>query len=418
MRITLILLILSLSIPLFGQSKYVPRIPDAVIKEMIEKNTAEKDKNQAATDAIRAQQKADKKKKKDNRKKLVAVTEGIVKPGTPASFNAPFHFDPIPQYLTGTCWCFSTTSFFESEIHRLSGQKVKLSEIFTVYYEYLAKAGRYIDERGDSFMGEGSESNAVTRIWKKYGIVPAEAYEGIVSDDKRHNHEMMFDEIVAYLKFCKAQNFWEKEEILKVISLILERYLGQPPAEFKYRGKTYTPASFLASLPLKLEDYYSVMSTTSLPFFQKGKFDVPDNWWMNEDYYNVPLKDFYTIINRALDNGQTLVIGGDVSEPGYYGEEDICFVPEFDIPSAHINQDSREFRFYNRTTQDDHGIHLLARKTVGDDVWFLIKDSARSARKGKYKGYLFYHSDYVKLKMLTITVHKEAIAPYLAKFAD
>jgi bleomycin hydrolase len=229
MRITLILLILSLSIPLFGQSKYVPRIPDAVIKEMIEKNTAERDKNQAATDAIRAQQKADKKKKKDIRKKLVAVTEGIVKPGTPASFKAPFHFDPIPQYLTGTCWCFSTTSFFESEIHRLSGQKVKLSEIFTVYYEYLAKAGRYIDERGDSFMGEGSESNAVTRIWKKYGIVPAEAYEGIVSDDKRHNHEMMFDEIVAYLKFCKEQNFWEKEEILKVISLILERYLGQPP---------------------------------------------------------------------------------------------------------------------------------------------------------------------------------------------
>jgi hypothetical protein len=74
----------------------------------------------------------------------------------------------------------------------------------------------------------------------------------------------------------------------------------------------------------------------------------------------VPLDDFYACITRATARGYTLTIGGDVSEPGLYGFENAAIVPTFDIPSEYIDQDAREFRFDNRTTGDDHGIHLLA----------------------------------------------------------
>ena len=47
--------------------------------------------------------------------------------------------------------------------------------------------------------------------------------------------------------------------------------------------------------------------------------------------------------------------------------------------------------------------------------WFLIKDSNRSSRHGEFEGYYFYRDDYVRLKMLTFTVHKDAIADILAK---
>jgi bleomycin hydrolase len=50
-----------------------------------------------------------------------------------------WHNSPVSQGATGTCWSFSTTSMLESEVYRLSKMKVKLSEIHTVYWEYVEK---------------------------------------------------------------------------------------------------------------------------------------------------------------------------------------------------------------------------------------------------------------------------------------
>ena len=90
--------------------------------------------------------------------------------------NKQWHNPPISQGNTSTCWCFSATSFLESEAYRINKLKVKLSEIYTVYWEYVEKARRYIEKRGDSDFDEGSEANAVTSIWKKYGIIPEGRY--------------------------------------------------------------------------------------------------------------------------------------------------------------------------------------------------------------------------------------------------
>ena len=128
------------------------------------------------------------------------------------------------------------------------------------------------------------------------------------------------------------------------------------------------------------------------------------------------MDEWYDIIKNAVKSGYTITIGGDVSEPGYNGFEDAAIVPEFDIPQKYINQDSREFRFYNKTSADDHGIHLVGYKKVDGHDWFLIKDSARSSRHGKFEGYYFYRDDYIKLKMLTFMVHKDAMKDVLKRF--
>jgi bleomycin hydrolase len=99
-------------------------------------------------------------------------------PESLADFTIIESENPISQGNTGTCWCFSTTSFYESEILRLTKNSINLSELFPVYYEYIEKVRRFIRKRGDSYLSEGSESNAVQRMMKMYGIVPFEAYEG------------------------------------------------------------------------------------------------------------------------------------------------------------------------------------------------------------------------------------------------
>ncbi|RKY88868.1 peptidase C1 [candidate division KSB1 bacterium] len=384
---------------------------------MSEKAKKEKAQRDSITAAIRLRQKKRKEEERKAAKILRFDFVGVKKPASPEVFKSAFHFPPVPQYRTGTCWCFSTTSFLESEVARLTGQKIKLSEMHTVYYEYLEKVRRYVQERGDSEVGQGSEANAVTRIWKKYGVVPKEVYSGLVGDDKRYDHTRMFGEIKNYLRYINTHNYWDEQEVIATVKIILNKYMGAPPTSFEYHGKRMTPLEFLHNvLKLNPDDYVSVMSTLSIPFYTKGEYKVPDNWWHSADYYNVPLDEWYGIIKKAVKNGYTVAIGGDVSEPGYNGFEDAAIIPDFDIPQEYINQDSREFRFYNKTSTDDHGVHLVGYTRIGDHDWFLIKDSARSSRHGKFKGYYFYRDDYIKLKMLTFMVHKDVMKDILKKF--
>jgi hypothetical protein len=51
----------------------------------------------------------------------------------------------------------------------------------------------------------------------------------------------------------------------------------------------------------------------------------------------------------------------------------MAFIPDFDIPNQFINQDSREFRIYNKTTTDDHGLHVVGYTKVDDHDWYLIR---------------------------------------------
>lgn len=399
------------------KAKWIPKLKYPVLDELKAELKAERAERDSITSAIRARQEEEKKAKEDAEKKLVADFANVQKPESPDVFTRYFAFPPVAQYQSGMCWCFSTTSFIESELYRIHKKKIKLSELYTVYWEYVEKARRFIRERGDSYFSEGSESNAVFRIMKQYGAVPAEVYTGLIDGKTRHNHTALFEELEAYLNYCKENDFWDEDLALESIKLILNKHLGEPPATFTYDGKKYTPQKFFKKvLKLNLDDYVEMMSTTSIPFYTKGIFDVPDNWWHDDNYHNIPLDEWCAVIQKAMESGYTICIGGDVSEPGYFGPEDAAFIPSFDIPQEYINQDAREYRIQNGSTEDDHGIHMIGYTKVGNYNWYLIKDSARGSRQGQFKGYYMYREDYPRLKMLTFSVHKDVAKDILKKF--
>jgi len=342
---------------------------------------------------------------------------GLDIPKSVDEFTKCWYNPPISQGRTGTCWCFSTTSFLETEVYRLHNKKVKLSEMYTVYFEYLEKAKRYINERGNSEIGEGSEANAVTRIWKQYGVVPEEVYTGLKIGQKFHDHKALINEITLFLQNLKTSNAWDVETCLGTIRSILNHYLGEPPTEFTYEGKKYTPALFLKDyLQINTDNYVDIMSLKEKPYFQQVEYTVSDNWWHDSSYYNVPLDVFMETIKQTIKNGISMAIGGDVSEAGYDGWHNAAIIPSFDIPSDYINDDAREFRFNNGTTGDDHGIHLIGYQKRNGRTWFLIKDSGSGSRNGDSKGFYFYDEDYVKLKIVDFMVHKDAVKDLLAKF--
>ena len=357
------------------------------------------------------------KKDREKNKSFKMDFEGKKIPKSLDEFTIIKTDDPISQGNTGTCWCFSTTSFYESEIYRLTGKSINLSELYPVYFEYIEKTKGYINSRGKSHLGEGSETNAVQRMMSMYGTVPFEAYEGKPKDQPFYNHEKMFAEIQTYLKSCKRTNFWDEHTILSNIKSILNHYMGVPPTSFIFKGKKYTPKSFLKNATkLNPNDYVDFMSLMQKPYWVQAEYKVPDNWWRSADYYNIPLDDFMSAIKNAIKNGYSMSIGGDVSETGYSSKYDVAMVPSYDIPSEFIDENARQFRVSNKTTTDDHANHLIGYKIdENNDWWFLIKDSGSGSRNGRFPGYYFYHEDYVKLKMMSFTIHKDAVKDILKK---
>lgn len=341
-------------------------------------------------------------------------------PNKPSEYKTVWYNDPISQGNTGTCWCFSTTSFYESEIKRLSGKEVKLSEMYIVYWEYVERARYFVETRGNMHLGEGSETNAVAKNMKKYGVMPWDQFNGLSDGQKFHNHEPMFEEFEKYLASVKERNAWNETEVVETVQAILEHYVGKVPSEVNVNGKKMSPVDYMKNeLKLNPDDYVDFMSLMDKPYWKKGEYQVPDNWWHSAEYNNVPLDDFMKAVKTSIDKGYSLSIGGDVSEPGFDKIAQCGIIPTFDCPSDYIDESARLARFNNGATTDDHAMHLVGYKEQDGATWFLVKDSGSGSRncgeKCEQFGYYFIHEDYVKLKFMSFTVHKDAVKDLLKK---
>lgn len=360
-------------------------------------------------------------RKTGDKEKLYMMVDfaAVHAPKVASEFTQIWHLPPVMQGLSGMCWCFSTTSMMEAEIHRQTGRSIKLSELHTVYWEYVEKAREFVRTRGTSYLAEGSEANAVFRIWKKYGVVPGDAYTGLKPGQVYHDHEnTFFPEIKKYLASVKEDAAWNEELVIATVRSILDHAIGAPPVTVTVDGQHLTPQEYRARVvKLSPDDYIDFLSFMQYPYYTKIAFEVPDNWWHSKDYHNVPLADFMTIIKRSVRKGYSVAIGGDFSEPGYArGPAGVAVVAPFDIPPDAITEEARMFRFNNGTTSDDHGLHIVGYVERDGKDWFLVKDSWSSAYNSTHPGYYFFHEDYVKLKMLGCSVHRDAVADILAKF--
>lgn len=78
------------------------------------------------------------------------------------------------QAATGTCWCFATTSFMESELLRMGKGEYDLSEMFIVRQKYINQMKDNYLRRGKGNVGQGSLSPSWMHAFEQVGIVPEE----------------------------------------------------------------------------------------------------------------------------------------------------------------------------------------------------------------------------------------------------
>ena len=186
------------------------------------------------------------------------------------------------QNRTGTCWSFSSLSFFESELLRKGLGKHNLSEMFIVRNAYIGKAENYLRMYGTFNFGQGGAFHDIPWVIERYGIVPEEVYKGLDYGTDKHNHEEMEGMMKAMVTVLakKPQGGKLTPNWKKAMAGVVDAYLGDLPDEnmeefkFTYQEKEYTPKSFAKELKMDMSEYVSLTSYTHHPFYL-GNHKVP-----------------------------------------------------------------------------------------------------------------------------------------------
>lgn len=344
------------------------------------------------------------------------------------------------QGRSGTCWSFSSLSFFEAEIKRITGREVELSPMYVVHHTYEDKAEKYIRMHGNLNFGAGGAFHDVAYVLKEYGIVPKDAYTGLDENAKRHDHgemDAVLDATVkTIIKRKKPSSTWDE-----LINGVLDTYLGELPETFEYDGKTFTPKEFSSSVGLDMDNYVSITSFTHHPFYETFDIEVPDNW-MSEESYNLPMEDMMRVFNNAVENGYSLAWGSDVSEKGFNYRAGLAVMPKdattlsvkgtdsknfndagafkygeaFQKPveELEITQEMRQEAFDNYETTDDHGMHVIGVvKDQNGKRYYIVKNSW--GKTNQCDGYFYASEAFVKYKTINFLVHKDALPKDIRK---
>ncbi|SFW62155.1 C1 family peptidase [Cellulophaga fucicola] len=333
----------------------------------------------------------------------------------------------ISQGATGTCWSFSTSSFLESEIIRLTGKQIDLSEMYTVRNTYPKKAENFVMRQGKAQFSEGGLAHDVINSVREYGLVPQEAYNGLLENSTSHNHAELVSVLEAMVKTYADNPAGElSKNWSKAVDAVLDVYLGTNKTSFTYKGKEYTPASFLKMTKITPEDYVTITSFTHAPFYSSFILNIPDNW-SNGSMQNVTLDEMISTVDNALKNGFTVELDCDVSERTFSSKNGVAVIPanpennnralEGIYPELKVTQNYRQNEFENFTTTDDHLMHITG--TVKDQngtKYYKVKNSwGTDANRTTHNGYVYFSEAYMRLKAISIMVHKDALPKDLTK---
>ncbi len=350
------------------------------------------------------------------------------------------------QNRSGTCWAYSTLSYFESEILKSTGKTYDLCESFVANKDYMDRAIQVVRYHGDMQFSQGGSAYDVYYVLKNYGICPENAmpFPGSLYGDSLNNFNEFFSLLEPYVEGIATNKASKISGQWKVgFQGILDAYLGKCPENFTYEGKNYTPKSFASSLGLNMDDYVTITSYTHHPFYSQFVVEVQDNW-RNPASYNLPMDEMMQIIDNAVMNGYTVAWGGDVSEPGFT-RDGLAYMIDAkkmqslqgsdmarwlglspakrrnlidslgcNVPEVQATQEMRQKRFDNWELTDDHGmlIYGIAKDQNGKE-YYMVKNSW--GETGKYKGTWYMTKTFIAANTMDYMVNKNAIPANIRK---
>lgn len=350
------------------------------------------------------------------------------------------------QKKSGRCWYFSVLNILRAEMmtrHNLG--HFEFSQTYGQFWDVLEKSNRflenvidnrskYIGSRMNDWLfkkpiGDGGHFANAAYLITKYGLVPQEVMP------ERHssvdNFRLMTIIRTSLRRTAMALRAADRKDLQKVkeaglsdIYRILVANLGEPPTEFSWNGKTYTPASFKAEfVPQDMcEDYVVFMNDPTLPYYRRYTVDNSRNCYEFENwtFLNLPASELLDMGVESLKNGKmfcfsadtdafpSLMMGG-IYHTGIYNLEDMLGI-SLDMEKEDLVS-SCEIKSAHAVAMA--GVEL---DESGKPVKWLVENSFGEERG--WDGFVVMQQQWLERYMFRFVVEKQFVPEDLLPFLD
>ena len=349
------------------------------------------------------------------------------------------------QKQSGRCWLFTGLNVLRAAaISQHDLGKFQFSQTYNFFYDQLEKANLFLqaiidtkdlplDDRKVDWLlsnpiSDGGTWTGVANLVMKYGVVPAEVMpESFIANST--------SQMATQLKTILRQDALKlreakcpkcagklKVEMLSEIYRILCLAYGEPPVEFEWEGKTYTPQEFYAEfVGFDLNNnYVMLMNDPSREYnklyeiqYDRHLYDG-DNWL----YLNLPVDRIKEMAIASIKDGNAMYFSCDVGK-FLDRKKGVADLANFDYESllgVDFTMDKKQ-RIQTHASGSSHAMTLIAVDLKdGKPLKWMVENSW--GETAGYKGNIMMTDEWFDEYMFRLVVEKKYLPADLLSLLD
>ena len=349
------------------------------------------------------------------------------------------------QKQSGRCWLFTGLNVLRAAaISQHDLGKFQFSQSYNFFYDQLEKANLFLqaiidtkdlplDDRQVDWLlsnpiSDGGTWTGVANLVMKYGVVPAEVMpESLIANSTSQMATQLKtilrqDALTLREAKCPKCAGKLKVEMLSEIYRILCLAYGQPPVEFEWKGKTYTPKEFYAEfVGFDLNNnYVMLMNDPSREYnklyeiqYDRHLYDG-DNWL----YLNLPIDRVKEMAIASIKDGNAMYFSCDVGK-FLDRKKGVADLANFDYESllgVQFTMDKKQ-RIQTHASGSSHAMTLIAVDLKdGEPVKWMVENSW--GETAGYKGNIIMTDEWFDEYMFRLVVERKYIPEDILPLLD
>ena len=347
------------------------------------------------------------------------------------------------QKSSGRCWLFTGLNVLRaaaSDKHGLGN--FQFSQNYNFFYDQLEKANLFlqavIDTRDKPFddrevdwlfsnpISDGGTFTGVANLVMKYGVVPANVMPETLSANstsamaaqlrtllRRDGLKLRETPAKVRARDLLAWLEQQKTEMLRDVYHVLALCLGVPPAEFEWKGKTYTPKSFYQELlGYDLENNYVMLMND--PCREYGKvYEIQYDRHMYDGqnwlYVNLPIERIKEMAIASIKANKAMYFSCDVSKflDRTRGVADLRNFDYESLLGVDLSMDKRQ-RVMTHASGSTHAMTLIAVDLRDGQPQKWMVENSWGATSG-YQGNIIMTDAWFNEYMFRLVVEKQFV---------
>ena len=356
------------------------------------------------------------------------------------------------QKSSGRCWLFTGLNVLRAAAADKHGLgNFQFSQNYNFFYDQLEKANLFlqavIDTRDKPFddrevdwlfsnpISDGGTFTGVANLVMKYGVVPANVMPETLSANstsamasqlrtllRRDGLKLRETPAKVRARDLPAWLEQQKTEMLRDVYHVLALCLGVPPAEFEWKGKTYTPQAFYQELlGYDLENnYVMLMNDPSREYGKVYEIQYDRHMYDGQNwlYVNLPIERIKEMAIASIKANKAMYFSCDVSKflDRTRGVADLRNFDYESLLGVDLSMDKRQ-RVMTHASGSTHAMTLIAVDLRDGQPQKWMVENSWGATSG-YQGNIIMTDAWFNEYMFRLVVEKQFVPADVMKMFE